>query len=102
MAPPNNVGDMTFAVGVGTTTFTDEDLVSHTITCDSTHVCKLVVSLSVPGNTDYVSFPINFGAAATVPGAPGTPSAVAGDAAGHGVVVGAVVGRRDRRSRATR
>ena len=80
VAPPNNVGDMTFSVGVGTTTFNDEDLVSHTITCDATHACKLVVLLSVPGNTDFVSFPISFGAAATAPGAPGTPSAVAGNA----------------------
>ncbi len=80
IAPPNAVGDMTFAVGVGTTTFQDEDLNSHTITCDATHVCKLVVLLSVPGDTDFVSFPISFGAAATAPGAPGTPSAVAGNA----------------------
>ncbi len=79
-APPNATADMNFAVGVGTTTFTDEDLNSHTITCDSTHVCKLVVRLAVPSADDYVSFPISFGAAATAPGAPGTPTAVAGNA----------------------
>ena len=79
VAPPNATGDMSFAVGVGTTTFNDEDLNSHTITCDATHVCKLVVRLSVPSADDYVSFPISFGAAATAPGAPAAPSAVAGN-----------------------
>jgi Fibronectin type III domain len=77
VAPPNKVGDMNFAVGVGTT-FQDEDLTSHIITCDTTHVCKLVLRLSVPGGDEWVSFPINFGAAATAPGAPTGVSGVAG------------------------
>jgi hypothetical protein len=78
IAPPNLTGDLDFTVGTGTTTFTDGDLVSHTITCDHTNVCKLVVALAVPGASDYVSFLLNFA------GTPGDPvvSSTPGDSSG--------------------
>jgi len=79
IAGPNLVGDMDFAAGVGTTTFTDGDLVSHTISCYSTTSCKLTLALSVPGGFNYVSFPLQF--ASTAPGDV-VASSVAGDGAG--------------------
>ncbi len=78
VAPPNLTGDLDFTVGVGTTTFTDGDLVSHTVQCDSTTTCKLVVGLAVPGAADYESFLLQFAGAPDDPAVTSTP----GDAAG--------------------
>ncbi len=77
-APPNASGDLDFAAGVGTTTFTDGDLNSHTITCDSTHACKLTVSLAVTGGNDYVSFPLAFAGAPDAPSVGATPGESSG------------------------
>jgi hypothetical protein len=60
IAPPNLTGTMDFTVGAGSTTFTDEDAVSHTVTCQSGTTCKLALALAVPGASDYESFLLSF------------------------------------------
>ncbi len=85
VAPPYETGDMTFDAGVGTTTFLDEDDDSHTVTCNNSTECKLTVRLSVPpvspfvSGDAYVSFPLSFGSAPTVPTAPLGVTGVAGN-----------------------
>ncbi len=77
-APPNLTADMDFAIGEGTTTFNDEDLVSHTITCQAGITCKLAISLAVPGANDYVSFPVQFAGAPDAPAVSATPGESSG------------------------
>jgi large repetitive protein len=79
VGPPNQVSDMMFKVGEGTTTFDDEDLNSHTITCEDGDTCKLAVLLQVPNATDFVGFPITFGTP-IVAGPPGAPTGVSASA----------------------
>ena len=79
VAPPNLVGDLSFTLGEGTTTFEDGDLVSHTITCEDGDTCKLVILLQVPGATDYADFPVTFGTPKTPPSQPTAAHATAGN-----------------------
>ena len=79
VAPPNLVGDLSFTLGEGTTTFDDGDLVSHTITCEDGDTCKLVILLQVPGATDYADFPVTFGTPKTPPSQPTAVHATAGN-----------------------
>jgi hypothetical protein len=79
VGPPNLVGDLSFTLGEGTTTFQDGDLVSHTITCEDGDTCKLVIQLQVPGATDYADFPVTFGTPKTAPSAPTGVHATAGN-----------------------
>ena len=78
VAPPNLTGDLDFAIGEGTTTFLDGDLVSHTVTCQSGTTCKLAISLSVPAANDYVSFPVQFAGAPDAPAVSATPGESSG------------------------
>jgi len=78
VGPPNLTGDMDFAIGEGTTTFTDGDLVSHTVTCQAGITCKLAISLAVPGANDYVSFPVQFAGPPDAPAVTATPGESSG------------------------
>ncbi len=58
------VGDLTFKAGIGTATWIDElQNNSHTLTCDETHSCSLVVQIQsseLPG-TFYFQAPLTYG-----------------------------------------
>jgi hypothetical protein len=57
--PPNTSADLTFKVGVGTTTWTaDSGPVS--LTCAAGHPCRLVLELEVPNKTLFYTVPLTF------------------------------------------
>jgi hypothetical protein len=79
-APPNLTAAFSFKVGVGTDNYQTQGGDNGSITCGPANPCKLVVKLQVPGTVAFASFPLTYAGAATVPGTPAAPTAVAGNA----------------------
>ena len=86
LAPGTKSANVSFKAGIGTAPDTISGFDGSTLpgfTCDATHPCQLVLNVQVTsgsGSNNFLSFPIQFAGAATVPGAPGTPTATAGNA----------------------
>ncbi len=86
LAPGTTTASVSFKAGVGTAPDVISGFDGSTLpgfTCDATHPCQLVLNVQVTsgaGSNNFLSFPIQFASAATAPGAPGTPTAVAGNA----------------------
>ena len=60
MAAPYKTGTLHFRVGVGTSTFTTENLQHVSITCGPGHPCQLVVRLQYPHGFGFKAFPITY------------------------------------------
>jgi len=70
-----------FHVGTGTSApWTDFLNATHTLTCDATHQCDIVVQFQIVGGQSWFAAPISFSAPPTNPGAPTGVTALAGDA----------------------
>jgi hypothetical protein len=70
-----------FHVGIGTgAPWTDFLSNTHTLQCDSTHQCDIVVQFQITGAQSWFTAPLTFQAPPTNPGAPTGVSALAGDA----------------------
>jgi len=59
-APPNQTGTINFRVGVGTNTFTTENLQKVTITCGPGHPCQLVIRPEYPYGFGFRSIPLDY------------------------------------------
>lgn len=69
-----------FHVGVGTSApWTDFLSTTHTLQCDSTHQCDIVVQFQITGGQSWFAAPLTFAAPATNPGAPTGVTGLAGD-----------------------
>jgi hypothetical protein len=60
IAPPYQVADLSFRVGIGTDRYTTEYGESVSITCDHDHPCQLVLLLQVPGGFGFQSYPLTY------------------------------------------
>jgi hypothetical protein len=79
-APTNTFADLDFIPGTGTTNFASIGKSFPDFTCGVGNPCQLVVRESTsdtPGD-NYISYQLNYQAAATAPAAPAAPNAVAG------------------------
>jgi LPXTG-motif cell wall-anchored protein len=67
-------GDLTFKAGVGTVTWKNEFGDEHTLQCDSTHPCDLVVQIqsSVAPGTYFITAHLTYAAGGTATTAPAT------------------------------
>jgi hypothetical protein len=59
-APPNQTGTINFRVGVGTNTFTTENLQKVSITCGPGHPCQLVIRPEYPYGFGFRSIPLDY------------------------------------------
>ena len=86
VAPGTTALSISFTIGTGTAPDVEDPVFGTNLPgfqCGSGHPCKLVVNAEVSssvGSSNYLGFPMSFAAAATIPGAPGTPTAVPGNA----------------------
>ena len=60
VAPPYHTGTLHFRVGVGTSTFTTENLQHVSITCGPGHPCQLVVRLQYPHGFGFKAFRVTY------------------------------------------
>jgi hypothetical protein len=86
--PGGSSGDLDgFKVGSGTVQWTDEDGYPHTLTCDATHVCDVVVRVEIVNTRVFFQAPICFGASCpddTGPVGVPVPAPAPGAATGSG------------------
>ena len=86
LVPGTTAASVAFKAGIGTAPDTISGFDGSTLpgfTCDATHPCQIVLNVQVTsgiGSNNFLSFPINFAAAATAPSAPMGANAVAGNA----------------------
>ncbi len=84
LAPGTKSASVNFKAGIGTAPDTISGFDGSTLpgfTCNAANPCQIVLNVQVTsglGSNNFVSFPIEFAGEATVPGAPGTPTATAG------------------------
>jgi hypothetical protein len=58
--PPYTSADLTFRVGEGTSTYTDQNGKNVSITCGHDHPCQLVLLLQVPYGFGFATFPLSY------------------------------------------
>jgi hypothetical protein len=86
VAPGTTALSVAFKIGEGTAPDVEDPVFGTNLpgfTCGAGNPCKIVVNAEVTtgiGSSNYLGFPITLSGPASVPGAPGTPTAVAGDA----------------------
>ena len=80
-APANTFADVSFTIGAGTTNFSSFGLGFSDFTCGVGNPCELVIRQSTSDTLgdNYIHFNLNYTTAPGPPGAPGTPTASAGN-----------------------